>query len=83
MSDDIIQQAQQSAGIAGLGGIGGVTLAIITGLKLFARPQDLELLEAKLRAEFAERYVSKEMLQQIMEKLNYIQDRLDKLSERP
>lgn len=82
MPDEFAQQAAQAAPYAGGGAIGTV-VAIVTGLKLFAKPQDVELAKAELRAEIAEKYVAKEMLESILEPfkedLKYIRQRLDQL----
>lgn len=81
MADDMLQQAANAAPVAG-GGALGTVVAIMTGLKLFARPQDVELAKAELRAEFAEKYVTKEMIQPVMDQLHYIRERVDQLADR-
>ena len=82
MTDDLIQQATQSVPAMGVGGMGGVVLALITGMKMFARPADVELAKAELRAEMAEKYAHKEDLSKLGEDITYIRQRIDQIADR-
>lgn len=48
MAEDLIQQVTAAAPTATGGGIIGTILAILAGMKMFARPQDLELISQKI-----------------------------------
>lgn len=69
-------------------GAGGV-IAALKFFKMFASPQDVDLLEAKmeariaeLKAEFAEKYVTQAMLKEFGDNLDYIRHRVDQLADR-
>lgn len=98
MADDLLAQAVNQAPAAGMGGIlgGGGIIAALKVFKIFSTPQDGELVEArvmnqieKLKADFAEKYVSKESLESLLgpirEDLRYIRQHIDQiqLSNRP
>jgi len=81
--DDLIQQAANSVPAAGVsGGAVGVFLAIVTGLKMFARPQDIDLAKSELRAEFAEKYAHKDELAKMGDDLTYIRQRIDQIADK-
>jgi len=81
MSDDLLQQAANNAPVVGASGVlgGGGIIAVLKLFRMFATPQDVELAEARLRAEFAEKYMSKEALQPLFEDMRHIRDRVDQL----
>ena len=84
-----MQQAATTGATGGLGGIIGAAITFLSVTKMFARPADVEnaRLEgrvnlAELRAEVAEKYVSKQAMEPVMDNLEYIRERLDKLADR-
>lgn len=69
-------------------GVGG-TIGVLKWLKVFATPQDNELSEertnrkiAELKAEIAEKYVTKPEIKAVMENLDYIRHRVDELADK-
>lgn len=81
MPEDLIQQAAQQVPVAGASGVGGALLTILAGFKLFAKPSDVELAKLELRAEMAEKYLTKEAIEPLREDIRYIRDKVDKLSQ--
>lgn len=90
---DLFQQAAVTAPAAGAAGASGVIVALVAGLKIFAKPQDVEavkvenkkdidLAKAELRAEFAEKYANKEELAKMGDDLTYIRTRIDQIVDK-
>ena len=82
MPDDLMQQAAQNAPAMGAGGLGGGIVAILAALKMFARPADVELAKAELRAEMAEKYAHKDDLVKLSDDISYIRNRIDQIVDR-
>lgn len=71
------------------GGAGTGLVMLLAALKIFARPADINAAEmrlardlATLEAKMAQTYISKDAIQPIMESLEYIRERLDRLADR-
>lgn len=90
MADDLLQQAAaQAPAVAGGGAVGGG--AIIAALKLFkvfASPQDVDVVKAdfgkqiaELRAEMAEKYLGKDALAPLFDEIRHVRERIDLLFE--
>ena len=70
---------------AGGGGVIGALLTLVGGLKLFAKPEDVAKVEtnmANLRAEIAEKYMTKEAMEPLTEDIRYIRNRVDQIIDR-
>lgn len=83
MPGDLFNQIQATAPAAGVGGVGGAVSAIVLALKLFATAKDVEMVRHELRAEMAEKYLTKEAIEPLREDIRYIRDRIDAMSQRP
>ena len=84
-----IQQAATTGATGGLGGIIGAIGTFFMATKMFARPADVEnaKLEARahyaeLRADVADKYISKEAIKPLMDNIEYIRERVDKMVDR-
>ena len=63
---------------AGGGGILGSLLTLLCSINLFARPEAV----ANLRAEVAEKYMTKEAVDTLTEDIRYIRNRIDQIADR-
>ncbi len=85
MPYEFLEQVAIQAPMLGAGTIAGGSglIAVLRLFKVFSSPQDVELMGQTLRAEFAEKYVSKENLEAVLipirEDLHYIRQRIDQL----
>ncbi len=91
MADDLVQQVAQNAPAVGAGGLAGAgsIIAALKVFKIFASPQDVELVNmnnqkmiAELKAEIAEKYLAKEALAPMFEEIRHIRERVDQLIDR-
>jgi len=63
---------------AGGGGLIGALITLASGFKFFAKPEDV----ANLRAEIAEKYMTKEAMEPLIEDIRYIRQRVDQIVDR-
>ncbi len=89
MADDLFRQVAEQAPSASTGGLAGAILAYLASIKMFAKPEQIELAKAELRRELAEseklaaeKYAAKSDLDPIAEDIRYIRDRIDRITDR-
>lgn len=81
MTDDLTQLVTQMAPTVGTGGALGMIFSLVASLRLFARPQDVELAKAQLQAEMAEKYLKKEEIEPMRKDISYIRQRIDQIAD--